>query len=38
VDPTDYFTRQFTTKSRWQPMKFDARTTHHAEPEQLERK
>src|SRR5947207_216717 len=38
VDPTDYFTKAFTTKSSWQQVKFDARTTHHAETDRLEKK
>jgi Fe-S-cluster-containing hydrogenase component 2 len=28
VDPTEYFAREFAVKSRWQPTKFDPRTTH----------
>jgi len=28
VDPTEYFTKQFAASSRWQPVKFDKRTTH----------
>ena len=38
VDPTDYFTKAFTTKSNWQTLKFDARTTHQAETDHAERK
>jgi CRP-like cAMP-binding protein/Fe-S-cluster-containing hydrogenase component 2 len=30
VDPTEYFTRQFAAAARWQPVKFDRRTTHEA--------
>ncbi|HTD65722.1 MAG TPA: cyclic nucleotide-binding domain-containing protein, partial [Candidatus Limnocylindria bacterium] len=32
VDPTEYFTRQFISGSRGEPIKFDRRTTHDAEP------
>ncbi len=38
VDPADYFAKQFTTKARWQPVKFDPRTTHQAETEIFVRK
>ena len=31
VDPTEYFTRQFISGSRGEPVKFDRRTTHEAE-------
>ncbi|HWN95077.1 MAG TPA: cyclic nucleotide-binding domain-containing protein [Methylomirabilota bacterium] len=31
VDPTEYFTKQFVSKSRWQQVKFEARTTHDAD-------
>jgi hypothetical protein len=37
-DPTDHFTKQFTTPSRGQPTKFAAPTAHNAKPERLERK
>ena len=38
VDPTDYFTKEFTTKSRWQPVKFDTRTTHDEHTQFITRK
>jgi Fe-S-cluster-containing hydrogenase component 2 len=38
VDPLDYFAKEFTTKARWQPVKFDPRTTHQAETEIFVRK
>jgi Fe-S-cluster-containing hydrogenase component 2 len=38
VDPVDYFAKEFTTKSGWQPVKFDRRTTHATETEILTRK
>ena len=38
VDPADYFAKEFTTKARWQPVKFDPRTTHQAETEIFVRK
>ncbi len=38
VDPVDYFAKEFTTKARWQPVKFDTRTTHGNETEIFTRK
>ena len=37
VDPTEYFTKQFVSATRSQPIKFDRRTTHDAEPLNTER-
>jgi Fe-S-cluster-containing hydrogenase component 2 len=31
VDPTEYFTRTFAAQARWQPVKFQRRTTHEAD-------
>ena len=38
VDPTEYFTRQFAAASRWQPVKFDRRTTHEDNTDFITRK
>ena len=38
VDPTEYFTKQFAASSRWQPVKFDRRTTHDATTRFFKRK
>jgi CRP-like cAMP-binding protein/Fe-S-cluster-containing hydrogenase component 2 len=38
VDPTEYFTKQFAASSRWQPVKFDTRTTHESTTRFFKRK